>query len=95
MLRRVLGPVPALAVVVVGSAWFMSGGTSVSGQGASMPSTAKGDWTHYTADVRGSRYSPLDQINAHELRQARSRVAIQDRQPRHAARVQARRHTAR
>ena len=28
-----------------------------------MPSTAKGDWTHYTADVRGSRYSPLDQIN--------------------------------
>ena len=55
---------PALAVVVVGSAWFMSGGASVSGQGASMPSTAKGDWTHYTADVRGSRYSPLDQINA-------------------------------
>src|SRR5204862_5350041 len=28
------------------------------------PSTANGDWTHYTADVRGTKYSPLDQINA-------------------------------
>jgi quinoprotein glucose dehydrogenase len=31
---------------------------------ASMPSTKNGEWTHYTADVRGSKYSPLDQINA-------------------------------
>ncbi len=29
-----------------------------------MPGTARGEWTHYTADVRGSRYSPLDQITA-------------------------------
>jgi quinoprotein glucose dehydrogenase len=29
-----------------------------------MPSTKNGDWTHYTADVRGSRYAPLDQITA-------------------------------
>ncbi|HYM22907.1 MAG TPA: PQQ-binding-like beta-propeller repeat protein [Vicinamibacterales bacterium] len=29
-----------------------------------MPSTAAGDWPHYTADVRGTKYSPLDQINA-------------------------------
>jgi quinoprotein glucose dehydrogenase len=29
-----------------------------------MPSTAGGDWTHYTADIRGTKYSPLDQINA-------------------------------
>jgi quinoprotein glucose dehydrogenase len=29
-----------------------------------MPSTKNGDWVHYTADIRGSRYSPLDQINA-------------------------------
>jgi quinoprotein glucose dehydrogenase len=35
----------------------------VSGQ-AGLPSTSKGEWPHYTADVRGSRYSPLDQINA-------------------------------
>jgi quinoprotein glucose dehydrogenase len=28
------------------------------------PSLAAGDWPHYTADVRGTKYSPLDQINA-------------------------------
>ena len=28
------------------------------------PATANGDWPHYTADMRGSKYSPLDQINA-------------------------------
>ena len=36
----------------------------VFGQATGQPSTAKGDWTHYTADVKGTRYSPLDQINA-------------------------------
>src|SRR5262245_208378 len=35
-----------------------------SGQSTGMPSTKNGDWTHYTADVRGTKYSPLDQINA-------------------------------
>jgi len=29
-----------------------------------LPSTARGDWPHYTADVKGTKYSPLDQINA-------------------------------
>src|SRR5438552_18796147 len=29
-----------------------------------MPSVANGDWPHYTADVKGTKYSPLDQINA-------------------------------
>jgi len=28
------------------------------------PSTAAGDWPYYTADLRGTRYSPLDQITA-------------------------------
>jgi quinoprotein glucose dehydrogenase len=32
--------------------------------GAAPPSTQKGEWPHYTGDLRGSRYSPLDQINA-------------------------------
>ena len=27
------------------------------------PSTRNGEWPHYTADLTGSRYSPLDQIN--------------------------------
>jgi quinoprotein glucose dehydrogenase len=35
-----------------------------SGQNTGLPSTKKGDWTHYTADVHGTKYSPLDQINA-------------------------------
>ena len=30
---------------------------------AAFPSTKNGEWTHYTADVRGSKYSPLEQIN--------------------------------
>jgi quinoprotein glucose dehydrogenase len=42
--------------------------TGISGQdraGSShQPSTANGDWPHYTADLRGTKYSPLDQINA-------------------------------
>ncbi len=32
--------------------------------GSSAPSTKNGEWPHYTADLKGSRYSPLDQINA-------------------------------
>jgi quinoprotein glucose dehydrogenase len=37
---------------------------AVSGQNTGQPSTKNGDWPAYTADIRGSRYSPLDQINA-------------------------------
>jgi glucose dehydrogenase len=33
------------------------------------PSTAKGDWPMYFADPSGSRYSPLDQINASNFNQ--------------------------
>src|SRR6266496_5589214 len=35
----------------------------LSGQAPGLPSTKNGEWTHYTADVKGSKYSPLDQIN--------------------------------
>src|SRR5471032_2009150 len=46
--------------------------TGISGQdraGASrLPSTAAGDWPHYTADIRGTKYSPLDQISAANFR---------------------------
>src|SRR5262249_45439265 len=42
--------------------------TVISGQNragsSGLPSTANGDWPHYTADMRGTKYSPLDQINA-------------------------------
>ena len=36
---------------------------SVSGQSRPRPSTRNGDWPHYNADLKGTRYSPLDQIN--------------------------------
>jgi quinoprotein glucose dehydrogenase len=34
------------------------------GQPAGQPSTSNGEWPHYTADLKGTKYSPLDQINA-------------------------------
>src|SRR5579863_2597073 len=35
------------------------------GQGvAGQPSTNNGEWPQYTADLKGTKYSPLDQINA-------------------------------
>src|SRR5467141_2949688 len=37
---------------------------NLSGQAPGFPSTKNGEWPYYTADVKGSRYSPLDQINA-------------------------------
>jgi glucose dehydrogenase len=47
---------------------LLSVSTGLSGQvrpGASRaPSLAAGDWPHYTADIKGTKYSPLDQINA-------------------------------
>jgi quinoprotein glucose dehydrogenase len=30
----------------------------------SLPSAARGEWVSYTSDIRGTRYMPLDQINA-------------------------------
>ncbi len=50
-----------VAVIGAGLVWTT---TRTSGQMAGMPSTKNGDWTHYTADMRGTKYSPLDQINA-------------------------------
>jgi quinoprotein glucose dehydrogenase len=41
----------------------------VSGQATDRPSTANGEWPHYNADLRGTRYSPLDQINAANFNQ--------------------------
>ena len=33
-------------------------------QSASQPSTKNGEWPYYTADLKGTKYSPADQINA-------------------------------
>src|SRR5262245_41763826 len=50
-----------LAAAILGFVWVSA---SLSGQNTGQPSTKNGDWPAYTADIRGSRYSPLDQINA-------------------------------
>src|SRR5215467_5159054 len=49
-------PLAAL-VCIAAAAWSQS-------QTASVPSTKNGEWPHYTADLKGTKYSPLDQINA-------------------------------
>src|SRR5215470_17893820 len=61
MSRTALKTVSALAFLTGAAVWWMP---SAAGQASPMPSTKNGDWTHYTADVRGSRYAPLDQITA-------------------------------
>src|SRR5271165_5338284 len=38
--------------------------SSLLAQNAGQPSTRSGDWPYYTADLKGTKYSPLDQINA-------------------------------
>ena len=50
-----------VAVIGAGVVWTTA---RPAGQMAGMPSTKNGDWTHYTADMRGTKYSPLDQVNA-------------------------------
>src|SRR4051794_11003782 len=62
VMRKTLQSAAAvLAVAGAGVVWTTIGTT---GQTTGMPSTKSGDWTHYTADVHGTKYSPLDQINA-------------------------------
>ncbi len=52
--------------MVLGLAWMGFGGgvRGASGDSNGQPSTKNGEWPHYTADLKGTKYSPLDQINA-------------------------------
>ena len=55
----------SLAVVVAVLLWVGPQVLGQAGQSASgFPSKAKGEWAYYNSDARGSRYMPLDQINA-------------------------------
>ena len=47
--------------ILAGLALFSSAAWS---QAGAQPSTKNGEWPYYTADLNGTRYSPLDQINA-------------------------------
>ena len=61
MVKVLKGTAAAVAILAAGVVWTT---VRTSGQAGSTPSTKNGDWTHYTADMRGTKYSPLDQINA-------------------------------
>jgi quinoprotein glucose dehydrogenase len=61
MSRTLIRTVPAAAALLVGLAAISP---RVTGQAPGQPTTKNGDWPMYTADLRGSKYSPLDQINA-------------------------------
>ncbi len=61
MKRIAIRVLPAVALLMAGVAWMTP---QLSGQSSPMPSTKNGEWPYYTADLRGSKYSPLDQINA-------------------------------
>jgi quinoprotein glucose dehydrogenase len=64
MKRIAIRVVPAMVLIVAVYAWVAP---LVSGQASPMPSTRNGEWPMYTADLRGSKYSPLDQINGNNF----------------------------
>jgi quinoprotein glucose dehydrogenase len=59
-MKRILLRVVPAALIVAGAVSMIP---RVSGQATGQPSTKNGEWPMYTADLRGSKYSPLDQIN--------------------------------
>ena len=67
MSRRISRLVSAMIVCVAG---LLSLTIALSRpQSSSQPSTKNGDWPYYTADVKGTKYSPLDQINASNFKE--------------------------
>src|SRR6266849_2204599 len=61
MSRRITRFVLASLSVVGAIALIM---VNASAQGSGQPSTANGEWPAYNADLKGTRYSPLSQIDA-------------------------------
>src|SRR5437867_6476962 len=66
MSRIIYRSIPALVLLIIGLVWMTMGvpGQSGAKNEKSSPSTKNGEWPHYTGDLAGTRYSPLDQINA-------------------------------
>src|SRR5437868_2335299 len=50
--------------LAVGVAGVLSWTALRSQQSSGQPSTKNGEWPYYTADLKGTKYSPADQINA-------------------------------
>src|SRR5678815_2594378 len=80
MSRKLLLSASALVLIGAALVWYLP---QVSNQNAAStaevakttgpaepkPSTANGEWPYYHGDARGSRYSPLDQVNASNFNQ--------------------------
>jgi quinoprotein glucose dehydrogenase len=66
MSRIVFHSIPVWVLLIIGLGWMTTGVWSQSGakRGMSAHSTSNGEWPHYTGDLAGTRYSPLNQINA-------------------------------
>ncbi|HEX7137191.1 MAG TPA: PQQ-binding-like beta-propeller repeat protein [Vicinamibacterales bacterium] len=64
MSRFVKRGAPLVAIVAAWALWGLLGSVRSFGQAPGMPSTKNGDWIAYTADNHGTKYSPLDQVNA-------------------------------
>ena len=64
-LWRVLLSISMVIALGIAAAGWLFPTTTVSGQAANagQPSTKNGEWPHYGADLNGTRFSPLDQIN--------------------------------
>jgi len=68
-LKRIALAATAVASVLGAMTFAPRMTATLSGQAPGFPSTKNGEWPYYTADVRGSRFSPLDQIKASNFNQ--------------------------
>jgi quinoprotein glucose dehydrogenase len=71
MARRIIGWALGLVLIVAGLMWVGVSGQIFVGAPApaqfsaqGQPSTRNGEWPHYNADLKGTRFSPLSQIDA-------------------------------
>src|SRR3989441_1259710 len=62
MSRIIYRAIPVVTVLAAGLLWLTIG--LAGRQSITQPSTKNGEWPYYTADLKGTKYSPLDQINA-------------------------------
>ena len=67
MSRKMYRALSAITVLFAGLLWVTI--ALLGRQSGSQPSTKNGEWPLYTADLKGTKYSPLDQINASNFKE--------------------------
>src|SRR5262249_9106417 len=67
MTRAAFRMITSVALVAAALATLPSLHTGLTGQSSPMPGTRNGEWPMYTADLAGSKYSPLSQIDANNF----------------------------